>query len=460
MSDLSSTSWSETDASNNQFPPEGWPAGMFPNAVEPSARMNMGALKRFWGRINPVYTSTLSTTDSYIVSPSVAPLGYGLYERWRVRNTGGPNITTSPTINISSLGPQPFQKYNGAGALVNLAVGDLQNQDHGFWWNGTAAILENPATQTVVNSLTATSNSGLTFSNATGAVAAGFNPSLLLTKSLLSSSDSILVQDGVGGLIPKAAPFLSIASMIAAGSATGLKVTNNTSTSNTLIAVTANAITMVNSNGLSVIASAPSVVIDTTTGTVTSAANGMDGEVRPTSGWLYVYGISNGSTFAGLASTSNTAPTLPAGYTYKQYLGAMRCDGSQNLMRTFQQGHKVSYVVTPATNTANLPIMANGTAGNINTPTWVAIPVGAYVPPTAGTILVTAYSQGNLILAPNNSYGPFESITNPPLVTIDANAMGIFVSLQLESSNIYWANASSAQGCIAAYGWEDNFLGA
>ena len=120
---------------------------MFPNAVEPSARMNMGAVKRFWNRVNPVYAATLSTTDTYLVSPAVAIGGYGLHERWRVRFPS-PNSATSPTVNISSVGPQLLRKYNGDGSIVNLAKGDVQAQDHGFWWDGTQLILENPTAVT------------------------------------------------------------------------------------------------------------------------------------------------------------------------------------------------------------------------------------------------------------------------------------------------------------------------
>ena len=143
MSDISTTSWSEVDANNNQTPPEGWPPGMFPNAVEPTARMNMGAVKRFWDRLNPVYPATLATTDSFVVTPTVGIGGYGLYERWRARFPG-PNTTTSPTVNISAVGAQLLQKYS-QGALVNLAVGDIQAQDLGFWWNGSQMVLESPA---------------------------------------------------------------------------------------------------------------------------------------------------------------------------------------------------------------------------------------------------------------------------------------------------------------------------
>src|SRR5258706_15982285 len=71
MEDLNNGSWSETDASNNAAPPAGWPAGMFPNQVEPTAQAMMGALKRWWKRSNGIYVST-GTAGVYAVAPDNA----------------------------------------------------------------------------------------------------------------------------------------------------------------------------------------------------------------------------------------------------------------------------------------------------------------------------------------------------------------------------------------------------
>lgn len=142
MTDISTTSWSEVDANNNQTPPEGWPAGMFPNAVEPSARMNMGAVKRFWDRANAVYPTTQSTADSYVVTPTQAMTGYGLYERQRLR-FNVPNASSSPTLLFSSLPPQPLRKMNATSEAF-LDAGDIQAHDHTVMWNGASFIVEDP----------------------------------------------------------------------------------------------------------------------------------------------------------------------------------------------------------------------------------------------------------------------------------------------------------------------------
>lgn len=117
---------------------------MFPNAVEPTAQAMMGGLKRFWNRANPVYSAATTGSDVYTVSFAAALTGYGLYERTRLRFQRA-NNSTSTSLIFSALPGQPVRKYDGAGNLVNLRVGDIQPQDHGVWWDGSEFILENPA---------------------------------------------------------------------------------------------------------------------------------------------------------------------------------------------------------------------------------------------------------------------------------------------------------------------------
>jgi hypothetical protein len=226
MSDISTTSWSEVDASNNQTAPEGWPAGMFPNAVEPSARMNMAAVKRFWNHINPTYAATLSTTDTFTVTETQTRAGYGLNERFATRFPSA-NLTTSPTVNHSSLGAQLIQKWNAAGALVNVAVGDIQAQMHEYYWNAAQMVLLNPtsAQLSATNKATPTSSDSILI---TDAAAAGVQKAALLsalstlpgtypTKATPTSSDSVVITDAaasnagktavVGALVSAVSPF-------------------------------------------------------------------------------------------------------------------------------------------------------------------------------------------------------------------------------------------------------------
>ncbi len=124
MADLNSaTSWFESDAANTAAPPNGWPAGMFPNQVEPTAQAMMGALKRWWNRSNAVYTSS-GAAGHYVVTPSNAsfPTAYVAGERfcWKTdkASAGGDDL------NWNGLGAKPLYKV-ASGTFVALGVNDI-----------------------------------------------------------------------------------------------------------------------------------------------------------------------------------------------------------------------------------------------------------------------------------------------------------------------------------------------
>jgi hypothetical protein len=245
------------------------------------------------------------------------------------------------------------------------------------------------------------------------------------------------------------------------GQAQGVKIVNDAGTPNTKIDISATAAVMVNGSGTSQRATSVAVTIDLTTGTGSAAANGMDGEARGTNNWIYLYLINNGSATAGLATLTSPlsgAPTLPAGYTYLTYVGAMRVDGSGNLYRTQQNGKRSHYVVTSATNTAALPTMGNGSAGSTTAPTWVGITLSGFVPATAGNVLVSANTDvggtpSDVIVAPNNSYGNATS-TNPPPVCATTGKQTSINALPIESTSTYWASGGT-DGYLFCVGWDD-----
>jgi hypothetical protein len=76
----------------------------------------------------------------------------------------------------------------------------------------------------------------------------------------------------------------------------------------------------------------------------TIGANGLDAGVEAINTWYYIWLILNPTTgaVAGLLSASATAPTLPAGYTKKRLVGAVRNDGASNF-RKFSQVDKESF---------------------------------------------------------------------------------------------------------------------
>lgn len=111
MADLGSSSWSETDSSNIQNPPNGWPEAMQPSSVNNSARAGMGATKRFWNRINAVKTTAGSSTSYTLTYDEAASQYYdGEIHSFVVDEANG----ASPTLNINGIGSRPLQFYCGA----------------------------------------------------------------------------------------------------------------------------------------------------------------------------------------------------------------------------------------------------------------------------------------------------------------------------------------------------------
>jgi hypothetical protein len=122
MPEFSSSTYSETDASNNSAAPNGMPEGMAPGGVNNAWRAAIGATKRFWGRINPVYAST-GTAGGYLLAHSVALSTYSGNEliAFRAHTTGA----ATPTVNVDSLGAILMKKYTSSGKS-DLDAGDIQ----------------------------------------------------------------------------------------------------------------------------------------------------------------------------------------------------------------------------------------------------------------------------------------------------------------------------------------------
>jgi hypothetical protein len=242
--------------------------------------------------------------------------------------------------------------------------------------------------------------------------------------------------------------------------ASNLNIVNGSSP-NSIIAITADQAVMLSSGGLVISRNTISLAaLNLTTGTSTSTANGMDGEAVGTSAWIYIWLIDNGSATAALASAASgngLSPTLPSGYIYKCRIGVMRVDGSGNLLRTLQLGNTAQYTIITPSNTAAMPSMISGISGSTSTPTWTAVSVSPYVPPTASSIVLSLFGANTVVMAaPNNKYGPVNSATNPPPVAINTAAQNTTPAIfALESTNVYYAatNSGSALYCL---GWKDH----
>lgn len=153
-----------------------------------------------------------------------------------------------------------------------------------------------------------------------------------------------------------------------------LIITNNTATPNSQVDIDADEIVLKDSDGRAYLASA----VNLTVNIAASGANGLDTGSEAISTWYYLWVIYDGTTVAGLLSTSSTAPTLPSGYTYKALMGAIYNDGSSNFIKILQHGNRVNSVWATVTST-------------IPTASYVSISLAAYVPSNARSVLGTVY---------------------------------------------------------------------
>lgn len=217
------------------------------------------------------------------------------------------------------------------------------------------------------------------------------------------------------------------------------------------------------------------LTLNITLGTATSTAGGMDGHTPGNNSFVYMYAIYNGVTWSLVGSPSTTAGgvslPIPGGavppYTYACYMGAIKTNGTGNLVGTQGRGRFANLVVGGANLTA-LPDYTAGTAGSgcgSATPTYASVivqaPSGAnvWVPVTATEAIISisgSYNGGSaasVLLAPNASYSGGASI-NPPPVAISAASSAQLARLNLESASVYWCSSATG-GALLAYGWVD-----
>lgn len=171
---------------------------------------------------------------------------------------------------------------------------------------------------------------------------------------------------------------------------------------------------------------------------VGSGNGGMDTGTKPNSGTLHVWMIKRSDTGVvdALFSTSATSPTMPADYDYKRRIGAVRTNGSGNILGFVQYGDTFLYNTVPAldvdvtnqgttavTRTLSVPagivvkallnvVFANGSAAQASVyikspdltdtaPSSLATPLGTFI--TENNSATADYSGGTLEVYTNTS---------------------------------------------------------
>jgi hypothetical protein len=107
--------------------------------------MMMGAIKRFWGRIQGEYASS-GAANAYVLTPASALAAYATGERYSFRahavNTG------AATLDVSGLGAKALKKMTATGK-ADLRAGDIQpGQPVTAEFDGTDLVLVTPVANT------------------------------------------------------------------------------------------------------------------------------------------------------------------------------------------------------------------------------------------------------------------------------------------------------------------------
>jgi hypothetical protein len=173
MPELSSTTYSEVDASNNQAAPNGMPEGMPPSGVNDSWRAAMGAIKRSYDRDHAGAWCTVGGTGNAVtLTFAAAPASYVQGEKYAFKATAANTGATS--VNVNGLGAKSVFRKSPAGAATPCTGGEIQNGDIvELEYDGTQLQLLNVAASAFVGgTLTAnTAMSGAAFNEASGTIA-------------------------------------------------------------------------------------------------------------------------------------------------------------------------------------------------------------------------------------------------------------------------------------------------
>lgn len=211
---------------------------------------------------------------------------------------------------------------------------------------------------------------------------------------------------------------------------------------NTQVQVTADELTVVNTSNQKQSLSSVNVTADITV----SGVNGLDTGVEANSTWYAVWVIYNGTTKASLLSTSYTAPTMPAGYTYKALVGAVRNDSAGNFVDFEIVGDDYFYLAWPT--------LVSGTTADVLT----LVDTSDLVPSALSkSVYIQMWNTANRLMIANLSTVSTNTTVN------DANKFhsepdegAHFFFINIITANTLWWSSNHALGTIRVVGFKLN----
>lgn len=116
MSQIQTSNWSETAASNNASPPNGAPEGWSGTDVNNVVREIMSAIKIEYNRAHATLIAG-GAADAMTLTYGTAPSAYTSGMLFLFYKDAADNATTTPTLNVNGLGAKTIVKRDGSTAL-------------------------------------------------------------------------------------------------------------------------------------------------------------------------------------------------------------------------------------------------------------------------------------------------------------------------------------------------------
>jgi hypothetical protein len=195
--------------------------------------------------------------------------------------------------------------------------------------------------------------------------------------------------------------------------------------------------------------------VNLTVAITTAGANGLDTGSEGSSTWYAVWAIGKtDGTIAAVLSASFSSPTLPAGYTYFGFIGAVYNNSSSNFVAFLQRGNVAE--------AAGVVVLNSGSAT-----TYTAVDLSAAVPPNATAVNLIPYvlsasgtidvqfdiaGDGTTITA---TYGKTQIILPATTTLRSGGTQWLLLSTaqQIEYFVAQVGGGANARGTITSQGW-------
>jgi hypothetical protein len=264
------------------------------------------------------------TADAITLSPSPAITAYAAGQKFSFIASG--DNTGAVTVNVSSVGSKSVTKRGStalvAGEIVSGSIVSIQ-------YDGTQFQLLNVFTTKFLDTLfrlqddgdatkqLAFQLSGITTATTRTITVQDEDGTLALTSEFTYSNVA-----GSDGRMPLPRMWIS-----------GLVISNNVSDANNDIDISAGECRDATNAHNLILAASLTKQLDAAWAVGTNAG-GLDTGAKANSTWYFVWLIKRSDTGVvdALFSTSSTAPTMPTNYDYKRLIGAVRTDGSSNIL--------------------------------------------------------------------------------------------------------------------------------